>query len=128
MIDKIKSFPLVRALINIKNGLPYPEGYSKLRICIEYFFFAVFGGFHPDEYFYWFKLYARKDKLEFISNSAAHKIEAKLNGVKRIECFRSKQEFNKLFHSLIRRNWLYVPEATLEEFQDFCKLGTANMT
>lgn len=126
MKDKIKSFFWVRALINIKKGLPYPKNvgrYSKFRICLSYFFSALFGKYTLEEYFYSYKLYAVKNRKEFISNYNAHKLEAKLNGINRIECFRDKKEFNKIFGELIHRNWIYIRETTKREFFNFCKLG-----
>lgn len=123
MKDKIKSFFWVRALINIKKGLPYPKGYSKLKICCSYFLSALFEKYTLEEYFYSYKLYALKNKKEFISNYNAHKLEAKLNGVNRIECFRDKREFNKIFSELIHRNWIHIKTASKNDFFDFCKAG-----
>ena len=110
------------ALKQFENGLVMPEGASR-----EDFFNAL--DKHQaslSEYLHQFEFYrlSEKERSEFITRSEMRALSLKLRMMfpeyDHIELMRFKEKFLARYSSLgfVHRRWLYMPEATFEQFAD----------
>lgn len=70
-----------------------------------------------------FKMYDmnNKERATIITRGINNSIVKKYNDKNYIECFENKVLFNKLFNKYLNRDWLYLKEASLEDFKKFLK-------
>ena len=54
-----------------------------------------------------------------ITRGINNSIVKKYNDKNYIECFENKVLFNKLFNKYLNRDWLYLKEASLEDFKKY---------
>ena len=97
-------------------------GCSEGQIRRDCFLSRLRDGANPDQYFA-FRFYklCRRERATFVTARKSARLEEIFNSAPReeIEQIASKALFNKTFARFIRRNWIYAPDASLEEFKAF---------
>lgn len=90
------------------------------HIYFDALFCYVVYGVTPNEYIGW-KLYAKShiERKTFYTARLSRKYEKRLNDPAYYDTFWKKNLFNKTFAEFIERDWLFVPESTNEEIQNF---------
>ncbi len=95
-------------------------GKSKMFFWVDAFFARLKYGLTPSDYIEleFYKLRGIERKEYYV---ARHKIkfEKLLNSAETADIFWKKQEFNKAFSDFVKRDWLYTPDATVEEIEEF---------
>lgn len=75
----------------------------------------------PSKFFFDYKFYSKTfhERRKYLSNSDGKKLEA-MND-KNTEILLSKYKFDENFREYLGRDFLYVPNSTFEDFEDFCR-------
>lgn len=92
------------------------------RLCLDALKDFIIYGVTPNEYV-GFGFYAKSkfEKRTFYTARHTNKYEKKLNDSSFSNIFWDKKQFNITFSDFINRDWIYVPDSTLEQFEEFIK-------
>lgn len=93
---------------------------SKFRLYVDAFLSRIAYGVTPNEYL-GFKFYKKSkfEKRKFYTARHAGRMEKHFNSPRNADVFWKKQLFNKRFCEYVRREWLFVPDVSEKEFDDF---------
>jgi hypothetical protein len=106
--------------INSKLDSLHVGGVQRAFITADIFLSRIIIGANTADYFnYQFYKKPLKERLTFIYGRRHIKIYQTANGKKRNEVFDSKPEFYKRFSKYINRDWIFVPDCSLERFVEF---------
>lgn len=95
-------------------------GCYKLSLYLDAMWANIRYGVTPNEYIGW-EFYAKsgRERKTFYTARDFHNYEPKLNAKEHYHVFWDKQKFNEVFKDFIGRDWLYVPDSTKEDVDDF---------
>ncbi|MBE6625242.1 MAG: hypothetical protein E7622_06320 [Ruminococcaceae bacterium] len=93
---------------------------SKLRLYADAFFSRIIYGVTPNEYL-GFKFYKKSkfEKRRFYTARHTNKMEKHFNSPQNADVFWKKQLFNERFSEYVTRGWIFVPDVSKDEFDDF---------
>lgn len=100
--------------------IDYQRGkwYFWLDALWSYFRFGV----TPNEYLQWhFYQYSSLERSEYYTARKSARLERKLNQKEYVHFFQQKEEFNRKFQAFVKRDWLYVPDASDSQAEKFLK-------
>lgn len=107
-------------LKSASKGLREQYGGSSLTIYWDFFWSRLIYGVTPNEYIGWaFYAKNRRARKSFYTARQFHRYEKHLNSPKYYDTFWDKPKFFKAFAPFVKRDWLYVAEATDEAINDF---------
>lgn len=97
-----------------------PPGTSRLAVFVDYVVCVFRYHVSYSEYFVQYKFYdlKRSGREQYITRAQAHRLAMRLNA-KTKETFWFKDKFLKKYADFVNRDWLYLKEASLEQFKQF---------
>ena len=99
--------------------LPYPNKLGLWLNAIKCF--LLYGATPSDWKFYEMYKYNHRENKEIITNRKSNELDRLFNPREYAQDFDDKVQFNKLYSSFVRRNWLYTEGKTNSEVEDFIK-------
>ena len=95
-------------------------GCSRLYLWLDALWAHIFYGVTPNQYIGWsFYAKSRLDRNTFYTARLFKRLEPKLNDNCNYHVFWDKQIFNKEFKEFVGRDWIYAPDASLEDIHAF---------
>lgn len=109
----------------IKQLDPVSKYYNKWKVflLLDFAYCFIRYGSSPRDYIN-FEFYKLKncERNKFLTMKRTHKVEKIYNDNRYAEIFNNKYNFNKRFSDYIRREWIYGPNVSLQEFITFLKV------
>ena len=98
---------------DLGGGQTFRSWISEIYCFIRY-------GCSPDDYFrYEFYRKSGFERDRFITYRRSQALIKRFNDPSKTHYFRDKRDFNKIFHSFIKREWIDLSKCTKEEFEKF---------